>query len=204
MLECGIAYRKKSRVNWCPQCETVLANEQVVNGCCWRHEDTPVKAQRTRAVVPENYAYAEQLLDGHEGDWDGWPERVLTMQRNWIGKSQGARVRFRVEGSDAAFEVFTTRIDTIYGATSVLVSPENPLVADVAGWRFGVERQIMPSGFAPQARLEDRGNRDRRKRGFFHRPICAESLFGREDSYLGCQFRARGIWDGRADVRSGA
>ncbi len=128
MLERGIAYRKKSRVNWCPKCQTVLANEQVVNGCCWRHEDTLVEAREIEQWFLKITDYAEQLLADMKEIEDGWPERVLTMQRNWIGKSKGARVRFRVEGSDETIEVFTTRIDTIYGATSVLVSPENPLV----------------------------------------------------------------------------
>ena len=128
MLERGIAYRKKSRVNWCPKCQTVLANEQVVNGCCWRHEDTLVEAREIEQWFLKITDYAEQLLADMKEIEDGWPERVLTMQRNWIGKSKGARVRFRVEGSDETIEVFTTRIDTIYGATSVLLSPEHPLV----------------------------------------------------------------------------
>ena len=129
MLERGIAYRKKNRVNWCPKCQTVLANEQVVNGSCWRHEDTLVEAREIEQWFLKITDYAEQLLADMKEIEDGWPERVLTMQRNWIGKSKGARVRFRVEGRDETIEVFTTRIDTIYGATSVLLSPEHPLAA---------------------------------------------------------------------------
>jgi leucyl-tRNA synthetase len=128
MLERGIAYRKKSRVNWCPKCQTVLANEQVVNGCCWRHEDTLVEAREIEQWFLKITDYAEQLLADMKEIEDGWPERVLTMQRNWIGKSKGARVRFAVEGIDASIEVFTTRIDTIYGATAVILSPEHPLL----------------------------------------------------------------------------
>ena len=128
MLERGIAYRKKSRVNWCPNCQTVLANEQVVNGCCWRHEDTLVEAREIEQWFLKITDYAEQLLADMKEIEDGWPERVLTMQRNWIGKSKGARVRFAVEGIDDSIEVFTTRIDTIYGATAVILSPEHPLM----------------------------------------------------------------------------
>jgi len=130
MLERGLAYRKRSRVNWCTKCCTVLANEQVVNGCCWRHEDTPVEAREIEQWFLKTTAYAEDLLRGIEQLGSGWPERVLTMQRNWIGKSQGARVRFAVEGlSGAGIEIFTTRIDTIYGANAVILSAEHPLVA---------------------------------------------------------------------------
>ena len=99
MLERGIAYRKRSRVNWCPKCATVLANEQVVNGCCWRHEDTPVEAKEIEQWFLRITQYAEELLETLPINWkSGWPERVLTMQRNWIGKSRGARVRFAVDG----------------------------------------------------------------------------------------------------------
>jgi leucyl-tRNA synthetase len=143
MLECGIAYRKKSRVNWCPKCQTVLANEQVVNGCCWRHEDTLVEAREIEQWFLKITDYAEQLLADMKEIEDGWPERVLTMQRNWIGKSKGARVRFRVEGSNDTIEVFTTRIDTIYGATAVILSPEHPLLAKLlSGGSVSLEVQV--------------------------------------------------------------
>ena len=98
MLERGIAYRKRSRVNWCPKCQTVLANEQVVNGCCWRHEDTPVEAKEIEQWFLRITQYADELLETLDQLEGGWPERVLTMQRNWIGKSRGTRVRFAVEG----------------------------------------------------------------------------------------------------------
>lgn len=131
MLERGLAYRKKSRVNWCPQCATVLANEQVVNGCCWRHEDTIVESREIEQWFLRTTAYAEQLLDDLKLLEGGWPERVITMQRNWIGKSQGAKVRFAIEGMSGAgpVEVFTTRIDTIYGASAIILAPGHPLVA---------------------------------------------------------------------------
>jgi leucyl-tRNA synthetase len=130
MLERGLAYRKKSRVNWCPKCCTVLANEQVVNGYCWRHEDTLVETREIEQWFLRTTAYADQLLDDLKLLEGGWPERVITMQRNWIGKSQGARVKFAVADVAGAepVEVFTTRIDTIYGATAVILAPTHPLV----------------------------------------------------------------------------
>ena len=97
MLERGLAYRKKSRVNWCPKCCTVLANEQVVNGgYCWRHEDTLVESREIEQWFLKTTAYADQLLDDLKELEGGWPERVILMQRNWIGKSQGAKLKFAV------------------------------------------------------------------------------------------------------------
>ena len=131
MLEKGLAYRKKSRVNWCPKCRTVLANEQVVNGYCWRHEDTLVESREIEQWFLKTTAYAEQLLDDLKQLEGGWPDRVIAMQRNWIGKSEGARVKFgvvEVEGTES-IEVFTTRIDTIYGATALILSPNHPQLA---------------------------------------------------------------------------
>ncbi len=136
MYERGLAYRKKSRVNWCPECATVLANEQVVNGCCWRHTETPVQQRELEQWFLRITDYAQELLD----DLDrlpGWPEKVLTMQRNWIGRSQGALVDFKLDGPAGAagdkIPVFTTRVDTIFGATSVQLAPEHPMVADLVG-----------------------------------------------------------------------
>jgi len=130
MLERGLAYRKKSRVNWCPKCCTVLANEQVVNGYCWRHEDTLVESQEIEQWFLKTTAYADQLLDDLNQLEGGWPDRVIAMQRNWIGKSTGARVKFAVADvvGIEPIEVFTTRIDTIYGATALILAPNHPLV----------------------------------------------------------------------------
>jgi leucyl-tRNA synthetase len=139
MLERGIAYRKRSRVNWCPKCQTVLANEQVVNGCCWRHEDTQVETKEIEQWFLRITKYADELLrslDQLEGEW---PERVIAMQRNWIGKSQGTRARFAVDGLEgASIEVFTTRVDTIYGASALILAPEHPLLSRLVA---GVEGQ---------------------------------------------------------------
>jgi leucyl-tRNA synthetase len=139
MFERGLAYRRRSAVNWCPDCQTVLANEQVVDGACWRcgHAVTTRELEQWFFRIT---AYADELLDAIDRLPD-WPEKVLTMQRNWIGRSEGARVKFPIvpEGGSAgsatpddAIEVFTTRIDTIYGATFVLLAPEHPIVARFA------------------------------------------------------------------------
>jgi leucyl-tRNA synthetase len=137
MLERGLAYRKKSRVNWCPKCCTVLANEQVINGgYCWRHEDTLVESRELEQWFLKTTAYADQLVDDLKQLEGTWPERVITMQRNWIGRSQGARVKFAVidvAGADP-IEIFTTRIDTIYGATALILAPTHPTVEKLLGW----------------------------------------------------------------------
>jgi leucyl-tRNA synthetase len=156
MYETGLAYRKKSKVNWCPDCQTVLANEQVVNGRCWRHEETIVEQRDLTQWFLRITKYADELLDGLE-KLEGWPEKVRTMQRNWIGRSEGALVNFAVEGGSSkeatadpstslrsaqddtaggtgqsaqgdacsVITVFTTRVDTIYGATSVQLAPDH-------------------------------------------------------------------------------
>jgi leucyl-tRNA synthetase len=128
MYEKGLVYRKKSKVNWCPECATVLANEQVVDGCCWRHETTVVDQRDLEQWFLRITAYAQELLDGLD-KLDGWPEKVRTMQRNWIGRSEGTEVDFTVESSGEKIRVFTTRVDTIFGATSVQLAPQHALVA---------------------------------------------------------------------------
>src|ERR1700722_8835722 len=133
MYERGLVYRKKSKVNWCPECATVLANEQVIDGRCWRHEDTLVEQRDLVQWFFRITAYAQELLDGL-GKLDGWPEKVRTMQRNWIGRSEGTEVDFGLEDSSDKIRVFTTRVDTIFGATSVQLAPEHPLVT---GWTAG-------------------------------------------------------------------
>ena len=134
LYERGLVYRKKSKVNWCPKCATVLANEQVLsNGCCWRHEDTPVEQRELEQWFVRTTKYAEELLRDLD-KLPGWPEKVRTMQRNWIGRSEGTLVDFQLEGNagpaGSKISLFTTRVDTIYGATSVQLAPEHPLVAD--------------------------------------------------------------------------
>ncbi|MBI3646669.1 MAG: leucine--tRNA ligase, partial [Acidobacteriales bacterium] len=134
LYESGLAYRKKSKVNWCPECCTVLANEQVVNGNCWRHEDTPVEQRELEQWFLRITKYADELLRDLE-KLEGWPEKVRIMQQNWIGRSEGALVDFDLGGTvgpaGSTITVFTTRVDTIYGATSVQLAPEHPIVKDM-------------------------------------------------------------------------
>jgi leucyl-tRNA synthetase len=143
--ERGLAYRKKSRVNWCPQCATVLANEQVVNGCCWRHEETLVEQRDLEQWFLRITNYSEELLRDLD-KLGNWPEKVRTMQRNWIGRSEGALIDFSLDGAagrtGSKIPVFTTRVDTIYGATSVQLAPEHPLVADLTTGNAGLGAQV--------------------------------------------------------------
>jgi leucyl-tRNA synthetase len=128
MFERGLAYRKEALLNWCPECQTVLANEQVIGGCCWRHETTPVEQRALQQWFLKITSYADELLDGLRELDGSWPERVLTMQRNWIGRSEGAEIDFTLDGADEKIRVFTTRIDTIYGASCLILAPAHPLV----------------------------------------------------------------------------
>jgi leucyl-tRNA synthetase len=159
MFERGLAYRRRSTVNWCPSCNTVLANEQVVDGGCWRC-GTPVTQKDLEQWFFRITAYADDLLHGAD-HLSMWPDKVLTMQRNWIGRSEGARVQFD------EIEVFTTRIDTIYGATFVLLGPEHPLVGRYA------DESADPAAFRDHAakfRAQDRAARvsgEVEKEGFF-------------------------------------
>src|SRR3954470_13632793 len=144
MFERGFAYRKRSTVNWCPVDNTVLANEQVVDGACWRC-GTVVEQRSLEQWFFKITAYADELLAGLDTLAE-WPEKVVVMQRNWIGRSEGARLKFQVVDASDAIEVFTTRIDTIYGATFVVLAPEHPLVetfvarsADPAAFRAGIQ-----------------------------------------------------------------
>ena len=136
MFERGLAYRRRSTVNWCPSCNTVLANEQVIDGTCWRCGSTVV-ARDLEQWFFRITAYADELLQGLETLTE-WPEKVVVMQRNWIGRSEGARIKFPLDGGvtggtgSADIEIFTTRIDTIYGATFVLLAPEHPMVDRLA------------------------------------------------------------------------
>ena len=150
LLERGLAYRKKSRVNWCTQCATVLANEQVVNGGCWRHEDTPVEARDIEQWFLKITKYSEELLRDMAELEGGWPERVLTMQRNWVGRSAGSRVKFAVGGFPGeVIEIFTTRVDTIYGSAAVILAGAHPLVAKLIA---GAENQAAIEAFLARLR----------------------------------------------------
>jgi leucyl-tRNA synthetase len=128
MLEKRLAFKKKAPVNWCPRCCTVLANEQVIKGYCWRHEDTLVETRDLEQWFLRTTAYSEEFLEDFKLLEEGWPERVITMQRDWIGKSRGANVWFQVDQLPEKIEIFTTRIDTIYGATALILAAGHPLV----------------------------------------------------------------------------
>jgi leucyl-tRNA synthetase len=158
MWKKGLAYRKQSLVNWCPECATVLANEQVVNGCCWRHETTPVEQKELEQWFFKTTAYVEELLKDLNELEGGWPERVVAMQRNWIGRSEGTEVDFTLEDSDEKVRVFTTRVDTIFGATCVILSPQHPWVAE-----FGLADKAAPMIAAQKDKAAD----DLEKDGFF-------------------------------------
>ncbi|HKY32604.1 MAG TPA: leucine--tRNA ligase [Candidatus Polarisedimenticolia bacterium] len=165
MHQRGLAYRSLRRVNWCPQCETVLANEQVESGACWRCKSLVVQKDLEQWFLRTS-RYAEELL----ADLDtmgGWPERVLAMQRNWIGRSEGAFVDFAVEGGGPPLRVFTTRIDTIYGATFLALSPDHPALAELlegSAARGGVEAFLHAQKQAP---VGEKLSAEREKEGVF-------------------------------------
>ncbi len=130
LFEKGIVYKKTAPVNWCPHDMTVLANEQVIDGCCWRC-DTQVERKEIPQYFMKITDYADELLDDLN-QLDGWPEQVVTMQRNWIGRSEGIEIHFGVVGSEQPLKVFTTRPDTLMGATYVAVAPQHPLALAAA------------------------------------------------------------------------
>lgn len=169
MFDRGLAYRKKSWVNWCPRCRTVLANEQAAGGVCWRCDSTVEQKEMDHWFLKIT-AYARELLEGHE-QLEKWPEHVLLMQKNWIGESEGALISFPLEDSGRGIDVFTTRIDTIYGATFLLLSPEHPLslelIADhadkeaMAAW---INRTIREARLKKRAGEEEKEGIDTGKR----------------------------------------
>ncbi len=170
LYEKGLAYRKQSRVNWCPECATVLANEQVAGGFCWRHETTPVIQKELEQWFLRTTRYSDELLDGLD-KLEGWPDKVRVMQRNWIGRSAGAVVDFKLDGpagpAGSTITVFTTRVDTIYGATSVQLAPEHPLVADLAAANPSLKARVAEM-VAEQNRAREAGNiGDIEKHGVF-------------------------------------
>jgi len=165
MFEKGLAYRRRSTVNWCPVDNTVLANEQVIDGECWRCGTAVVQKDLEQWFFKITH-YADDLLQAAEG-LSKWPEKVLTMQRNWIGRSDGARVRFPIQGANDSIEVFTTRIDTIFGATFMMLAPEHGLVATFAK-ESEDERAFLAK--AQKFRAQDRAGRmtgEVAKEGFF-------------------------------------
>ncbi|MFN8535080.1 MAG: leucine--tRNA ligase [Dehalococcoidia bacterium] len=161
MLERGLAYRAKAQVNWCPDCQTVLANEQVTAAGLCERSDTPVYKRELEQWFLRITSYAEELLD-HDGI--DWPDRVKQMQKNWIGRSEGVDVGFDIEGHDGEIRVFTTRPDTIFGVTFMVLAPEHPLVERLTN----PEQKAEVTAYVDQARRLteiERQSTEREKRG---------------------------------------
>lgn len=174
----GLAYKKKAAVNWCPQCATVLANEQVEDGGCWRCGEGVVVKDLEQWFLRIT-AYAERLLDDLKL-LDGWPERVRTMQENWIGKSEGALIRFRVKDREQEIPVFTTRPDTLYGVTYLVLAAEHPLVAELTR---GTAQEAEVRAFVEKTRkLTDitRSSTEMVKEGIFTGSSCLNPVNGEE------------------------
>ncbi len=164
-LEHGLAYKKKSYVNWCPSCETVLANEQVVQGACERCKATVLKKDLEQWYF-KTTEFAEELLNDLD-TLDGWPEKVKTMQKNWIGKSTGADLVFDIDGTDKSMTVFTTRPDTTYGVTYMVLAPEHELVKElVAGTEYEADVEAFVKKMHTMTEIE-RTATDVEKEGMF-------------------------------------
>lgn len=164
-LEHGLAYKKKSFVNWCPSCETVLANEQVVQGACERCDSVVVKKDLEQWYFKTTH-FAEELLQDLD-TLDGWPEKVKTMQKNWIGKSTGAEITFDIDGTDKSVTVFTTRPDTIYGVSYMVLAPEHELVKElVEGTEYEEEVKKFIAKMHTMTEIE-RTSSDLEKEGMF-------------------------------------
>ncbi len=177
-LEKGLVYRKKANQNWCPKCNTVLANEQVVDGRCWRC-DSPVQQKELTQWFMRITAYADELLADLKKLEGGWPDRVLSMQRNWIGRSEGAEIVFPLEGRDESISVFTTRPDTLFGVVFMTLAPEHPLVDSLIK---GKEKEAELRAFIERIRNMDRIERqadDIEKEGIFTGNYCLHPLTGR-------------------------
>jgi leucyl-tRNA synthetase len=178
MFRRGLAYKKMSPVNWCPRCETVLANEQVEGGGCWRC-DSPVVQRELEQWFFKITAYAEELLRDLD-KLSHWPERVVTMQRNWIGKSEGAEIFFPVAGSQESILVFTTRQDTLWGATFMSLAPEHPLALQLA---LGTPQEAQVQDFVEHWKAQNRSRgvlEEISKEGVFTGRYCLNPVTGWE------------------------
>lgn len=164
MFEKGLVYKKKSMVNWCPDCQTVLANEQVEDGMCWRHSKTPVVQKELEQWFFKITDYADELLEGHKELKNQWPEKVLTMQKNWIGKSYGTEVNFTVVETGEKLPVFTTRVDTIYGVTYVVIAPEHPMVDEILKVNPSIKEAVFQMR---NTDIIERGAEGKEKNGIF-------------------------------------
>lgn len=165
LFKSGLAYRKTSLANWCPVCKTVLANEQVSGGECWRCHNQVEKKEMEQWFVRIT-DYSQQLLDGLD-TLDGWPENIKTMQRNWIGRSEGTEIDFQIEGTDKKVTVFTTRPDTVFGVTFMAMAPEHPLAKELV---IGTEYEKDVLDYIKKSQLKtdiDRTSTVREKDGVF-------------------------------------
>ena len=172
----GLAYKKNSFVNWCPSCETVLANEQVIDGACWRC-DSAVAQKELEQWFFRITDYAEELLNDLD-KLEGWPDKVLTMQRNWIGKSTGAEIDFPLIGHEGALRIFTTRPDTIFGATFVSLAVEHPLAKELSR---GTPQQVAVEDFIERIRKISQSRRaedEAEKEGVFTGAYCRNPFTG--------------------------
>ncbi|MCH7902590.1 leucine--tRNA ligase, partial [archaeon] len=166
LLEKELAYKKNSKVNWCNKCNTVLANEQVENGKCWRHNDETVIEKDLEQWFFKITEYGDELLQNLDKLKD-WPDRVKTMQKNWIGKSYGVDIYFKLEGTNEVLSTYTTRCDTIFSVTFLAIAPEHPMIPDLVKGT-GLEKQVQK--FIEETKkqtLIDRQNEDKDKVGVF-------------------------------------
>ena len=174
LLEKGLAYRKNSTINWCEDCNTVLANEQVVDGCCWRCDNEVLQKQQEGWFFKIT-DYADRLLEGCKTLSGKWPEQVLTMQTNWIGKSFGAEVDFKIQESDEVIKIFTTRPDTLYGAMFMVLAPEHPLTEKLSR---GTEQEKAITAFVQKVKKQDTIARASEKEGVFTGAYAVNPLTG--------------------------
>lgn len=176
LYEKGLAYRKKAPVNWCPSCQTVLANEQVVDGACERCSTEVTKKDLTQWFFKIT-DYADELLDKLDGL--DWPEKTVAMQKHWIGRSIGSQVNFKVKDSDLSFDVFTTRVDTLCGVSYVVLAPENPLVDKIVS----KEQKEAVEEYKEEAKKQsdiERQSISREKTGVFTGAYAIHPLTGKE------------------------
>ena len=176
MMEKGLVYRKKTSVNWCDSCETVLAREQVIDGCCWRC-DQQVTPRSMHGWFFKITDYADELLDDLD-KLTGWPEKVVTMQRTWIGRSEGLSCDFPVEGKDTSITIFTTRPDTIFGVTFMSLAVEHPLIDELI---TGTEHEQKVRDFIESTLLEKQRmalDEEMEKHGVFTGAYCLNPFNG--------------------------
>jgi leucyl-tRNA synthetase len=182
MYRRGLAYQKSTTVNWCPSCETVLANEQVEDGLCWRCGSL-VELKEMNGWFFKTTEYTQELLDWAEKLKSGWPERVLSMQKNWIGKSTGAELDFPLVdpvGNETSLKVFTTRPDTVYGVTYMGIAPEHPLAEDLIKGKAEEETSLT---FINRVKMEsslERIGEGAKKEGIFTGSYCVNPFSGDE------------------------